>query len=172
LKILQDVSLNVVILIFRAYLSEQTIEQLAASLRKGGIKDVASFFPANKRDSKSVEDFFRSQGLPQVSDLYVKRQHASTKESILSTIREMRGNDESTEEVSCCSVRCKVLDSFEQISAFVKQGQLDTPLPEVDLVQTLWQGFVLSVDWNAARPDQIEGLSVKELTVSLTDWNV
>ena len=52
------------------------------------------------------------------------------------------------------------------IAAFVKQAQSETPLPEVDLIQTIWQGFVSSVDWSAARPDQLEGLVVKELTVS------
>jgi hypothetical protein len=48
----------------------------------------------------------------------------------------------------------------------IKQMQLETPLPEIDLIQAIWQGFVSSVDWNSARPDQIEGLAVKELSVS------
>jgi len=143
-----DVSLNVVILIFHAFLSEQTIEQLAASLKKGGIKDLASFFPSNKRDPKSVEETFRSRGLLQVSEWYIKRQQANTRESIISAIKDLRSSEESNEE----------------IASFVKQAQSETPLPDIDLIQTLWQGFMISVDWNAARPDQVETLAVKELT--------
>jgi len=44
--------------------------------------------------------------------------------------------------------------------------QAESPLPEIDLVQAIWQGFISSVDWNSARPDQIDGLAIKELTVS------
>jgi len=53
-----------------------------------------------------------------------------------------------------------------QIAAAVKARQVESPLPESELVQCLYQGLMGSVDWTA-RPDQIEGLAVREVTVSL-----
>lgn len=144
-----DVSLSVLTLVFRAYLSEQTAEQLTSSLKKGGIKDIATFFPTNKRDPQSVAGILKSEGLPQISEWYIKRQQATLKESLISTLKEMKAQEESVDD----------------IAANIKQMQTETPLPNIELVQALWQGFVSSVDWNAARPDQIEGLAVKELTI-------
>jgi hypothetical protein len=165
-----DVSIAMISLVFRAFLSEQTIDQLASSLKKGGIKDIASFFPPNKRDPRTVEVAFKAQNLPQISEWYIKRQHASAKESLILTLKEMRGNDENPEEVSSF-LAYKIFTLTRHVSptkmaTFVKQAQSEIPLPDIDLIQTIWQGFVSSVDWNAARPDQVEGLAVKELTVS------
>jgi len=117
-------------------------------LKKGGIKDIATFFPTNKRDPQSVAGILKSEGLPQISDWYIKRQQATLKESLISTLKEMKAQEE----------------SIDDIAANIKQMQAETPLPNIELVQAIWQGFVSSVDWNAARPDQIEGLAVKELT--------
>jgi hypothetical protein len=41
----------------------------------------------------------------------------------------------------------------------------ERPLPESDVVVSLWQGLMAQVDWSAARPDQIEGLALREVTV-------
>lgn len=41
----------------------------------------------------------------------------------------------------------------------------ERPLPESDVVMSLWQGLMAQVDWSAARPDQIEGLALREVTV-------
>ena len=40
----------------------------------------------------------------------------------------------------------------------------ERPLPEAELVASLWQGFMAQVDWSA-RPDQIEGLALREVSV-------
>jgi hypothetical protein len=97
---LPDVSISVVSLIFRAYLSEQTTEQLASTLKKGGIKDVATFLPANKRDIRSIADILKSEGLPQISEWYIKRQQATITQSLISSIQEMKGQEESPDEAS------------------------------------------------------------------------
>ena len=41
----------------------------------------------------------------------------------------------------------------------------ERPLPEAELVVSLWQGLMAQVDWSAARPDQIEGLALREVSV-------
>jgi hypothetical protein len=50
--------------------------------------------------------------------------------------------------------------------AAVQAQQEELKLPEPELVQCLWQGLMATVDWSA-RPDQIEGLALREVTVSL-----
>ncbi|KAI5826607.1 ARM repeat-containing protein [Schizophyllum commune Tattone D] len=141
-----DVSIDVLTLVFRAFLTEQGMEHLASALKKGGIKDLLLFFPANKRDAKSLEEHFRAAGLPQVSDWYVKKQSAAFKDSLTADLREMSEREESA----------------EAIVAAVKAKQEETPIPEADLVQCLWHGLMSSVDWSA-RADQIESLALREV---------
>lgn len=66
--------------------------------------------------------------------------------------------------------RCSNLDL--QLVEFLKAKQAEHPLPEVELVGCIWVGFTSSIDWNA-RPDQIEGLALREVTVGLAsaDFN-
>ena len=53
-----------------------------------------------------------------------------------------------------------------QITIAIKARQSESPLPESELVQCLWQGLMGSVDWST-RADQIEGLALREVTVNL-----
>lgn len=41
----------------------------------------------------------------------------------------------------------------------------ERPLPDAEVVVSLWQGLMAQVDWSAARPDQIEGLALREVSV-------
>lgn len=91
-------------MIFRAYLGEQSIDHLAATLRKGGIKDLLAFFPPNKRDDKTLEEHFRGAGMPQVADWWTKRQYAAVKENIISTLKDMLSNEEGHTEVGAVLV--------------------------------------------------------------------
>jgi 2-keto-4-pentenoate hydratase/2-oxohepta-3-ene-1,7-dioic acid hydratase in catechol pathway len=52
----------------------------------------------------------------------------------------------------------------QQIVVAIKARQEETPIPESELVQCIWQGLMASVDWSA-RPDQIEGLALREVGV-------
>jgi hypothetical protein len=98
-----DVSVGVVTLVFRAYLVDQTMDHLSATLKRGGIKDLLAFFPPNKRDAKALEDHFRKEGLTQVAEWWAKKQYAVVKEGIVKDLREMGERDEPTEQVSAYS---------------------------------------------------------------------
>ena len=52
-----------------------------------------------------------------------------------------------------------------KIIAFIKTEREERPLPEAELVHCIWQGLMASVDWSA-RPDQIEALALREVTVT------
>lgn len=76
------------------------MDHLSTNLRKGGVKDLLAFFPLSKRDNKSLDEYFRKQGLPQVAEWWVKKQYAVAKESIVSLLKEMCDREDSNEEVS------------------------------------------------------------------------
>ncbi|KAG6842065.1 hypothetical protein C0991_002719 [Blastosporella zonata] len=141
-----DVSINVITLVFRAYLLDQTMEHLSASLKRGGIKDILAFFPPNRREGKILEEHFRKEGLSQVADWWSKKQYAGIKSELVKDLTEM----------------CEREDSTDQIISAINSRQEETPLPEVELVTCIWQGLMASVDWSA-RPDQIEGLALREV---------
>jgi hypothetical protein len=56
-------------------------------------------------------------------------------------------------------------DTTEQVIAAIKTRQEESNIPESELILCIWQGLMGSVDWSA-RPDQIEGLALREVTVS------
>lgn len=75
------------------------MDHLASTLRKGGVKDLVAFFPPNKRQDKILDEHFRRENLAQVADWWTKRQNASLKETIISTIKNMLSNEESHADV-------------------------------------------------------------------------
>ena len=90
---MSGLSLSVATTIFRAYLVDQSMDQLGASLRRGGIKDLLTFLPANIRDPKGLEAHFKTEGLPQVAEWFTKRQLASAKDTIIKTLKELCGDE-------------------------------------------------------------------------------
>ena len=53
---------------------------------------------------------------------------------------------------------------MKQVIAAVRAVVEERPLPEAELVASLWHGLMAQVDWSA-RPDQIEGLALREVSV-------
>ncbi|KAF9038301.1 ARM repeat-containing protein [Hymenopellis radicata] len=141
-----DVSIDVITLIFRAYLVDQSMDHLSATLKRGGVKDLLVFFPPNKREGKFLEEHFKAAGLNQVAEWYAKKQYAVVKEGIVKDLTEL----------------CEREEPPEQIIAAIKSRQEASPIPDTELIQCIWQGLMASVDWSA-RPDQIEGLALREV---------
>jgi len=94
-----DVAVDVIAFVFRTYLAEQSIDQLAGTLKKGGIKDLLLFFPPNKQEDKVLDEFFRKQGLAQVADWWTKKQYAILKEEVVRAIREHLEHSDSNPDV-------------------------------------------------------------------------
>ncbi|KAJ6499298.1 hypothetical protein C8R45DRAFT_981893 [Mycena sanguinolenta] len=141
------VSVSVVTLVFRAYLVDQSMDHLAGTLKRGGIRDLLLFFPPNKRTSKELEEHFKKAGLAAVAEWWAKKQYAVVKDTIVKELQEL----------------CEREEAPEQIVAAIKAHQEESPIPEAELVQCIWSGLMASVDWSA-RPDQIEGLALREVS--------
>jgi len=144
-----DVAISVVTIIFRSYLVDQSMDHLSATLKRGGIRDLLAFFPPNKREGKYLEEHFRKENLPQIADWWAKKQYAVVKEGIIKDLSEMLEGEDTT----------------EQVIAAIRTRQEESSIPESELILCIWQGLMGSVDWSA-RPDQIEGLALREVTVS------
>jgi len=142
-----DLAVSVLTSILRGCLAETSMDHLAATLKKGGIKDLQSFFPANRRSDAILDAHFRGAGLPQVADWWTRKQNALIKEDIGKAVKDaLEREDQDTDVVAA-------------VRAVVEER----PLPEADLVASLWHGLMAQVDWSA-RPDQIEGLALREVS--------
>lgn len=85
--------------IFRTYLSEQSMEHLATTLKKGGIKSLLDFFPPQKQDAKALEAHFKAAGLVQVADWYTKKQFAVIKDALVDGLKQRCEQDDPLAEV-------------------------------------------------------------------------
>lgn len=141
-----DVSVDVITIIFRSYLVDQSIDHLSATLKRGGIKNISTFFSVQHREGKGIEEHFKKAGLPQVADWWAKKQNATLKEELAKDLKERIENEDST----------------EMIVSAIQGRQDERALPEVELVQCIWQTLMGSVDWNV-RPDQIDKLLLREV---------
>ena len=165
-----DVAADVIAIVFRTYIAEHSIDHLASNLKKGGIKDLLLFFPLNKREDKVLDEFFRKQGLAQVADWWTKKKYAILKEEVVRTIKEHLEHGDSNSDVGrnylesvFFGIDHEFCFSYQMVSA-IQTKQEEQPLPESELVQCIWTGLISSVEWSA-RPDQHEGLIIKEVAV-------
>lgn len=143
------------------------MDHLSATLKRGNIKDLLAFFPVNRREPKFLEEHFKKEGLTQVADWWAKKQYAVVKESIISELKELCEREETPEHVCPFSNSSSIFTNKTQIVSAIKTLQEESPIPEAELVQCIWQGLMGSVDWSA-RPDQIESLALREVGVR---WN-
>lgn len=147
------------------------MDHLAATLKKGGIKDLLTFFPPNKRTGKYLEDHFKAEGLTQVADWWTKKQFSVIKDEFVKSITDLAEKDEPVDVVRMLLEHHdrRAHNKLLQIIEVIKGHQRDSPIPETDLIQCIWQGLMASVDWSA-RPDQIEGLALRETGVSFDHY--
>lgn len=92
-----DVAADVIAIIFRTYLADQSIDHLASALKKSGVKDLLLFFPPNKRQDKVLDEHFRKAGIPQVADWWTKKKFAILKEGIIRAVQGSIEGDSSAE---------------------------------------------------------------------------
>jgi len=142
-----DLAVNVLTSILRAYIAETSMDHLTSMLKKGGIKDLLMFFPPNRRSDAIIDAHFRGAGLPQVADWWTRKQNALIKEEIAKAVKDAFERE----------------DQPSDVVAAVRGVVEERPLPESELVTSLWQGLMAQVDWSA-RPDQIEGLALREVS--------
>ncbi|KAI5120650.1 hypothetical protein M0805_007987 [Coniferiporia weirii] len=133
-----DLALHVITRVFRAYLVDQSMDHLGSALRKGGVKDLLLFLPANRRDPKVLEEHFKKAGLTVVAEWFIRRQSAAAKDTVAKMLRDLCEDENRTTD--------EIVDAL-------RSSQEDQPIPIVEFISCLWQGLMAVVDRNA-RPDQ------------------
>jgi hypothetical protein len=94
-----DLAVNVLTVILRSYITETSMDYLASALKKGGIKDLLTFFPPNRRSDSILDAHFRGAGLPQVADWWTRKQNAIIKEEIAKAVKEALERDDQPSDV-------------------------------------------------------------------------
>ena len=112
---------------------------------------------------------FCATGLPQVADWWTCKQNACTKEDITKAIKEALEHDDQPSNVCPNSNFFFLLsevaeDAGKQVVSAVHAVIKEQPLPEAELVRSLWQGLMAQVDWSTC-PDQIKSLALREVSV-------
>jgi len=90
---------NVLTVILRSYITETSMDHLAGALKKGGIKDLLTFFPPNRRSDVILDAHFRAAGIPQIADWWTRKQNALTKEDVVKAIKEALERDDQPSDV-------------------------------------------------------------------------
>lgn len=75
------------------------MDHLAGALKKGGIKDLFTFFPPNRRSDTVLDAHFRSAGLPQVADWWTRKRNALIKEDIAKAVKDALEREDQSSDV-------------------------------------------------------------------------
>ena len=142
------------------------MDHLSSSLKRGGVKDLIDFFPPNRRNITNLDAYFKEKGLPVVAEWYARRLFAAVKEVVVNGLKDLSEKEEGVDAVRILMSETspKAETRLTQMIAFLKDQQAEQPIPESDLVACIWHGVMATVDWST-RPDQIEGLALREVTV-------
>jgi hypothetical protein len=164
-----DVAADVIAIVFRTYTCRTLDRPPRERPQEGWDQRPLVFFPPNKREDKVLDEFFRKQGLAQVADWWTKKKYAILKEEVIKTIKEHLEHSDSNPDVGRDYLESNLFGIdheffFSQIVSAIQAKQEEQPLPEAELVQCIWTGLINSVEWSA-RPDQHEGLIIKEVAV-------
>jgi len=122
----------------RAFLQVESVDHLAATLRRSGVADVLEFFPANRRTPTELSTHFRKAGLEVVADFYHKQRSSQITQETLSQHKEMVAGD----------------DSVEEIMNYLKEQSKSGSVTDVNFVGVVWQGLISNLDMQT-RADQL-----------------
>ncbi|PKI82283.1 hypothetical protein MVES_003790 [Malassezia vespertilionis] len=143
-----DLALSFITQVFRAFLKNQSMEQLSSALRKGGIRDWLLFFPPQKRSSPgAVPTYFRSVELPQVSDYYMRRQNKELREQTSADLAALVSAEGSTKE---------------EMAEMLSERNKTLGLSPEEFVVVVFEGIVRGIDADA-KQDQLEMILPKEI---------
>ncbi|PWN43388.1 ARM repeat-containing protein [Ceraceosorus guamensis] len=139
-----EVALNFIINVFKAYLAEGSIDTLSTSLRKGRVTDVLPFFPQTKRSQANiVTSTFSSAGLTGVANFYAKLAARDAREAVIRRLHELRENLDVVQE----PVDGAAEESNPRVDEIVDYLN-ESGLPAEERIATAWEGLMKDQDPN------------------------
>ncbi|KAK0543823.1 hypothetical protein OC846_000042 [Tilletia horrida] len=164
-----DLPVNFISSVFRAYLADSSMDHLGTALRKGGIKDLLLFFPPQKREQPGIiVSHFKAIGLTPVAEYWQRRQVREIKDQTVARVVEILQEsqvkqDEAAEgENAAPAVKAIVEATRVEVVEYLK-GQMKTAgVPFEEFVPIVWEGIIKGADLSD-RPDQMEAQTIKEV---------
>lgn len=92
-------SLTFLTTFFKSYLSTESLDHLATSLRKGGLSDLEAYFPPPRNTAIELSNHFKSIGLGGVVEFYTKQKSGQAKEDMAYRMKEFMADDADMDEV-------------------------------------------------------------------------
>ncbi|KAK8858667.1 hypothetical protein IAR55_002896 [Kwoniella newhampshirensis] len=143
-----NIALEFLTAFIKTYLSRgQTIDQLAGTIRRSGLKDILLVFPIQTRDRAHLEAHFKKENLQPVIDWYAKLALGEVKEQTIQAVERMVNEEESN----------------EQIIESLKTLQTEKSIQAADFCDWIWQGLMKTIDYTA-RADQVDAFVVQHVT--------
>ncbi|CAG8499576.1 17234_t:CDS:2 [Acaulospora morrowiae] len=136
----EGLSLQFVTAVFKAYLSEQSIDHLGSSLKKAGMDNkLMEFFPPNKRDEEYFARYFEAEDMKQLVDYHNQKQRNSMRDQTIERVKKMLQAESTSAEVI----------------VYLKHQMKEGRWQETGFVQIVWDAVMQAVDWGS-RAEQIE----------------
>eukprot|EP00128_Syssomonas_multiformis_P000772 Colp12_sorted_trinity150504_noHs@31192 len=135
----EGLALNFVTLVFKRWLQEASIEQIAVAMRKGEMEGrLLEFLAPNIRDTATFEKHFLEQNMEPLVKYHNQKQTAVFKNQLGASIKEMIQNDAPVSEIASFSLE------------HIKKHELT----KSETVGIVWDSLMSGVDWSK-KPDQL-----------------
>lgn len=118
---------------FKAWLQEKDMQNVATALKKAGIEGkLLELLPINKRTQENFENLFLAAGLEQIVEYQRVKANAERKKGIQSKLEDMIHNEEPVKEMI----------------SLVKDHMARTNMQEHEMVVMVWNTLMNAVEWN------------------------
>ncbi|KAJ3009619.1 hypothetical protein HKX48_007851 [Thoreauomyces humboldtii] len=135
--------------VFRSFLEDNKIDQLATAIKKGGLDDkLMEFFPPGKREAEYVARHFEAEGLKPLVAYFNKRQQSAVKEQVAQHLYETFQTG-----------------TPQEAATYIKQQIAANEWVETDVVPLIWDALMAANEW-ASRAEQLEA----QIKTVFTTW--
>lgn len=132
---------------FRSWLQERDIQNVAATLKKAGVDArLLELLPINKRTQENFDSFFSSKDLEPIRDYQKIRQSAEMKKGVQTKLEEMIEGGEPVKEMI----------------SVARDHMVKSSMPEHEMVVMVWNTLMNSVEWTK-KEDLIADQALKHL---------
>jgi len=117
---------------FRTWLSERDIQNVATSLKKLAIDTkLMELLPINKRTQENFDSYFSTKDLEPIREYQKLRQSSAMKRGVQSSLEDMIHNEEPVKEMI----------------SLVKEHMTKTNMPEHEMIVMVWNTLMNAVEW-------------------------
>lgn len=129
------------------FLSDNTLEEMMITLKRGKVEDLMLFFPMQKRTPENFEAHFKEANLPGVAEKESKRRSEVLLRTLGGTVLQQISDEE----------------SVNSVITFVKSKKTEGSLADNDIVQLLWASIVEAIQWAGKNQQQTSNAALRQV---------